>query len=401
MKYIIFITILLLSLSFNATIAQDRGTIAYNNGEYNQAYTYWIRLARNEKNPTAQYNIGILYFKGLGQYKSIDEALRWFERAAKQDHPGASKMIGQIYEEGLIDGSVNYITAKYWYEIASNIGNSYATKKLGDFHKDGNATIINNQKARSYYEKAGSQGYPKNQINELLNSLNKPISKVPESKLEDFNDSITNQKLDDLEKKIDSVMSQSSEIFATKNLVKSSDLKKILNEIILSPNANPNNQEKNENQILEIMDDLNAIQDQIKEININFNEIDALKNNFLLQDTNEDQLKQNDIKITNLSNDLIKISNEIINNNKAFENKFNEINSNINAITKLLSENKAKPSWSNYIFFLVFSAFVLAMILIMKKKLFKPINILKTRSKLNGGQLRKNFEKTMKDKHKS
>ena len=55
--------------------------LAYDNGDYNTAYSYFIEEANND-NPTAQYNIGMMYVKGQGALQDDIYAHMWLNIAA-------------------------------------------------------------------------------------------------------------------------------------------------------------------------------------------------------------------------------------------------------------------------------------------------------------------------------
>lgn len=52
--------------------------------------------AGNSGSAKAQYDLGILYYYGLGVAEKSDTAGNWFERAAQQDYPPAVSMLGLI-----------------------------------------------------------------------------------------------------------------------------------------------------------------------------------------------------------------------------------------------------------------------------------------------------------------
>lgn len=78
--------------------------------------------------PTAQFNLGSLYYQGLGVSQDYAEAMRWMRRAAEQGHSFAQTTLGTIYAEGR-QGVVekNYPQALMWYIFASAQGDEDAT----------------------------------------------------------------------------------------------------------------------------------------------------------------------------------------------------------------------------------------------------------------------------------
>ena len=44
----------------------------------------------------AQYNLGVMYAKGHGVQKNVDEALKWYRRASSQGHQGARQALQRL-----------------------------------------------------------------------------------------------------------------------------------------------------------------------------------------------------------------------------------------------------------------------------------------------------------------
>ena len=55
----------------------EDGVAAYDRSEYSTALQLWLPLAQ-QGHPAAQFNIGILYEKGLGIASDLGEAARWY-----------------------------------------------------------------------------------------------------------------------------------------------------------------------------------------------------------------------------------------------------------------------------------------------------------------------------------
>ena len=50
--------------------------------------------------PTAQYQLGLLYQKGLGVQSDMKAAFGWIQKAARQGHVRAQYDLGTLYAEG-------------------------------------------------------------------------------------------------------------------------------------------------------------------------------------------------------------------------------------------------------------------------------------------------------------
>ncbi|MFQ5716426.1 MAG: tetratricopeptide repeat protein, partial [Nitrospinales bacterium] len=81
----------------------------------------WSREAKQGR-PDAQYNLGVLYFKGIGMDRDNREALKWFRKAAEQGYPHGQGFLGLMYENGW-GVSQDYEQSVKWYKEAAEHGN--------------------------------------------------------------------------------------------------------------------------------------------------------------------------------------------------------------------------------------------------------------------------------------
>lgn len=58
------------------------------------------KQARND-DAEAQYNLGLMYYKGYGIKQGYYQAFRWYQEAANQGHNRARYNIGLMYRDGL------------------------------------------------------------------------------------------------------------------------------------------------------------------------------------------------------------------------------------------------------------------------------------------------------------
>jgi TPR repeat protein len=54
----------------------------------------WFRLAADQGDALAQYNLGTMYYTGRGVPEDDAEAVRWYRLAADQGHAGAQYNLG-------------------------------------------------------------------------------------------------------------------------------------------------------------------------------------------------------------------------------------------------------------------------------------------------------------------
>lgn len=90
----------------------------------------WYRKAADLGNANAQYSLGVCYYYGNGvPRKSQTEAVKWYRKAAEQEHPYAQYAMGMCCENGFgIERNLD--NAKSWYQKAASQGNENAKKAL-------------------------------------------------------------------------------------------------------------------------------------------------------------------------------------------------------------------------------------------------------------------------------
>ena len=59
----------------------------------------WYRLAAEQGDASAQYNLGVMYAKGRGVLKDEAEAVRWYRLAAEQGDAYAQNNLGVMYAQ--------------------------------------------------------------------------------------------------------------------------------------------------------------------------------------------------------------------------------------------------------------------------------------------------------------
>jgi len=91
----------------------EDGVAAYDHKDYAKALELWLPLAR-AGDPTAQFNVGVLYEKGLGVDASATDAAQWYLKAAEQGDLGAQYALAVLYESG-IGVAKDVDAARRWY----------------------------------------------------------------------------------------------------------------------------------------------------------------------------------------------------------------------------------------------------------------------------------------------
>ncbi len=66
----------------------------------------------------AQYNLGVLHYKGQGVKQDYQEAMRLFKAAAAQQNMDAQLNLGLMFYQGQ-GGQQDYVEAMRWYVLAA------------------------------------------------------------------------------------------------------------------------------------------------------------------------------------------------------------------------------------------------------------------------------------------
>ena len=84
-------------------------------------------LAAAQGKSDAQYNVGVMYDKGLGVVQDYAEAVRWYKLASAQGDAMAQVNLGFRYNNG--QGVVqDYVRAHMWWNLAAVTGDSVPVK---------------------------------------------------------------------------------------------------------------------------------------------------------------------------------------------------------------------------------------------------------------------------------
>jgi hypothetical protein len=60
----------------------------------------WYRSAAEQGSARAEYSLGVLYQRGSGVPKNLQEAIKWYRMAAAQGDPKAQYNLGFMYANG-------------------------------------------------------------------------------------------------------------------------------------------------------------------------------------------------------------------------------------------------------------------------------------------------------------
>lgn len=96
----------------------------------------WYRKAAEQGLPQAQNSLGFMYSLGLGVQRDAGRAAYWLQRAAEQGHGGAQTNLGILYSSGR-GVEKDEEEAVYWFHSAARNGNSQAQQLLASAYSQG------------------------------------------------------------------------------------------------------------------------------------------------------------------------------------------------------------------------------------------------------------------------
>jgi len=85
------------------------------------------RLAAEQGDALAQYNLGVMYAKGQGVVQDYKEAAKWYRLAAEQGSAEAQSNLGFLYEEGQ-GVPQDYVEAHMWFNLGGASGDARGIK---------------------------------------------------------------------------------------------------------------------------------------------------------------------------------------------------------------------------------------------------------------------------------
>ncbi|NKB37469.1 MAG: hypothetical protein GKR93_09920 [Gammaproteobacteria bacterium] len=131
-------------------------------GDYDSAYNSYYDLA-NAGDASAQYQLGLLYYQGLGIRQNYNEASYWYKEAGKKGNADAQYSLGNMYLMG--EGvSQNDAEAILWYEKAADQGHVAAAHNVSNLKRVTSAGSSSTEEIESALEneqlEAGVDGVP-------------------------------------------------------------------------------------------------------------------------------------------------------------------------------------------------------------------------------------------------
>ncbi|WP_426437599.1 hypothetical protein [Bradyrhizobium genosp. P] len=123
-----------------------------------------LRAAAIKGDPTAAYEVGLRYAEGKGVAANLDEAAKWYGRAAQAGVIPAIFRLGTFYEKGLSVKRDVDIARRYYVQAAER-GNAKAMHNLAVLDADGGGKGADYKSAAQWFRKAADRGVADSQFN--------------------------------------------------------------------------------------------------------------------------------------------------------------------------------------------------------------------------------------------
>lgn len=133
------------------SVAQDvqKGLDAAQAGDFETALREWKPLVQ-EGDADAQFNLGVMYDRGLGVLQDYGEAVKLYRLAAQQGNARAQYNLGIMYGNGK-GVEQSHSTAHMWFNIAAANGIQVAPEKrdMAEKRMTSDAVVEAQQRARA------------------------------------------------------------------------------------------------------------------------------------------------------------------------------------------------------------------------------------------------------------
>ncbi len=123
-----------------------------------------LRTAAIKGDAAAAYEVGIRYAEGKGVPANVDEAAKWYSRAAQAGVVPAMFRLGTFYEKGL-SVKRDFDVARRYYVQAAERGNAKAMHNLAVLDADGGGKGADYKSAAQWFRKAADRGVADSQVN--------------------------------------------------------------------------------------------------------------------------------------------------------------------------------------------------------------------------------------------
>ena len=121
-----------------------------------QNYEYWYKKAAVNGDSTAQFALGLNYYRGNGLEKNYTDAIYWLTKVAERGNVEAKHYLWDCYSsKGTQRDTVKAI---YWLTKIAECGDTSVQRRLGDFYAKGQYAPQDSSKAIYWFAQAAEQG---------------------------------------------------------------------------------------------------------------------------------------------------------------------------------------------------------------------------------------------------
>lgn len=138
---ILALAVALSILSSPARAGLKEGVAAYEAGDLQLAYKEF-RAGADKGEADCQFNVALMFEKGIGVTKDEKEAVVWYRKSAEQGNSHAQFNLGVLYEHGR-GTAADFAQAHHWYRKASVQGDALAIGNLGMLYLRGDGVAVN------------------------------------------------------------------------------------------------------------------------------------------------------------------------------------------------------------------------------------------------------------------
>ncbi len=146
----------LLLLTSVAHAGTTEGIMAYEQKDYVTALRE-LQPEAERGDVEAMLRLGWMYRYGDGVPEDVDEALKWYLRAAERGHARAMADVGMVYHFNT--ARRDYLKAFEWYSKSAAAGNAMAHYHLGQLYAKGLGVTRDPHEAITWYRKAAHLGH--------------------------------------------------------------------------------------------------------------------------------------------------------------------------------------------------------------------------------------------------
>jgi localization factor PodJL len=123
-----------------------------------------LRAAALKGDPAAAYEVGVRFAEGKGVAPNLDEAAKWYDRAAQAGIVPALFRLGTFYEKGMSVKKDLDVARRYYLQAAER-GSAKAMHNLAVLDADGGGKGANYKSASGWFRKAADRGVADSQFN--------------------------------------------------------------------------------------------------------------------------------------------------------------------------------------------------------------------------------------------